>query len=232
LFMNELTAVGLETLPPESIIERLLTESNAKTMEELYIDIGIGKRMAPLVARHVIRLIDSSAVDVPRTHIAHTAVSKPDPILITGNEGASVQLATCCQPIPGDKVRGYLRHGQNLVVHLDDCETAKRLHEKEPDRWIDLDWKYDPSSRFDCRITILTHNQRGTLAKIAAQIGEADANILSVSMDDDGDQLIKYLRFTIQVSDRVHLARVMRNIRTVNSVARILRERNSGRNDL
>lgn len=233
LLLNELTAVGLESLPPEAIIERLLNESNAKTVDELYVDIGIGKRMAPLVARHIIRLLDTSNVEVPRTYVAKAlTTNRPEPVLITGNEGASVQLAACCLPIPGDKVRGHLKHGQNLIVHLDDCETAKRLQEKEPDRWIDLGWKYDPSSRFDCRITILIHNQRGTLARIAAQIGEADANILSVLMDDDGDQLIKYLRFTIQVSDRVHLARVMRNIRTVSSVARILRERNSGRNDL
>ena len=104
--------------------------------------------------------------------------------------------------------------------------TAKRLHEKEPDRWIDLVWGHDLNRRFDCRITILIHNERGTLARIAAEIGESDANIVSVAMDDEGGNgSMKYLRFTIQIEDRVHLARLMRGIRKIDSVARILRER-------
>jgi guanosine-3',5'-bis(diphosphate) 3'-pyrophosphohydrolase len=233
LLMNELSMVGLESLPPDALIERLLNESNAKTMDEVYIDIGVGQRMAPLVARHIIRLLETNAVDVPDNYVPHHIHSdKPEAVVITGNEGATVQLASCCQPIPGDKVRGYLKHGQNLVVHLEDCENTKRSQHKEPERWINVAWNYEPSNRFDCRITILIQNQRGTLARIAAQIGEADANILSVMMDNDGEQLMKNVRFTIQVADRIHLARVMRNIRTIPSVTRILRDRNSGRNDL
>jgi len=68
--------------------------------------------------------------------------------------------------------------------------------------------------------------RKGTLARIAAEIGEADANIVTVSMDDEGDRTMKHLRFTILVDGRVHLARTMRGIRSVDSVTRILRERN------
>jgi guanosine-3',5'-bis(diphosphate) 3'-pyrophosphohydrolase len=63
------------------------------------------------------------------------------------------------------------------------------------------------------------------LARIAAEIGESDANITYVGMDDDKDQIMTQLRFTIQVEDRIHLARLMRNVRSLPSVARILRER-------
>ncbi|MGZ5802249.1 MAG: ACT domain-containing protein, partial [Burkholderiaceae bacterium] len=79
--------------------------------------------------------------------------------------------------------------------------------------------------RFDCRIKVLVKNERGILARVAAEIGESDANITFVGMDEDRDTVMTELRFTIQVEDRIHLARLMRNVRRVSGVTRILRER-------
>jgi GTP pyrophosphokinase len=63
------------------------------------------------------------------------------------------------------------------------------------------------------------------LARIAAEIGESDANITHVSMDDDKDQLMTHMHFTVQVEDRVHLARLMRSLRRISGVTRLMRER-------
>lgn len=226
LLGNALHTLGIDPELPSHIVERLLNESSAKTMDDLYAEIGIGTRMAPLVARHIMTMMDTG-VSVPQLDPeGHMLPNKPDPVVITGSEGASAQLSSCCMPIPGDRLTGYLRPDQTLIVHTQECETAKRLHEKEPERWIELVWGHDLNRRFDCRITILIHNERGTLARIAAEIGESDANIVSVAMDDEGGNAsMKYLRFTIQVEDRVHLARIMRGIRKIDSVARILRDR-------
>ena len=106
-----------------------------------------------------------------------------------------------------------------------DCELAKRQHAKEPDRWIELVWDTERSRRFECRITVLIANQKGVLARVAAEIGESDANITYVGMDDHAENLMQQLHFTIQVEDRIHLARLMRNVRRIPGVARILRER-------
>jgi GTP diphosphokinase / guanosine-3',5'-bis(diphosphate) 3'-diphosphatase len=104
--------------------------------------------------------------------------------------------------------------------------VARRQRGKEPDRWIDVMWGTDLNRRFDCRIMLLLKNEPGVLARVASVIGEADANITFVSMDDDKDQLLTQLRFTVQVEDRVHLARIMRNVRMIPGVTRLLRERN------
>ena len=86
-------------------------------------------------------------------------------------------------------------------------------------------WSPEVNRRFDCRIKVLVHNEKGALARVAAELGESDANIVHVSMDDDKDHVMQQLRFTVQVEDRIHLARLMRNVRGIPSVARILRER-------
>jgi guanosine-3',5'-bis(diphosphate) 3'-pyrophosphohydrolase len=226
LLAQALIALNLDPQLPPTLQERLLNESSAKSLDELHADIGVGKRMAALVARHIFGLVENEPDFVPIARApGDPPIAKLDPVIIHGNEGVAVQLAPCCCPIPGDRLIGHLRRDQGLSVHASDCDIAKRQSVKEPDRWIEVMWGTDLHRRFDCRIKILVHNEKGVLARVAAEIGEADANIIYVGMDDEVAQQMQQLRFTVQVEDRVHLARLMRSIRRISSVARILRDR-------
>ncbi|RZI41054.1 bifunctional (p)ppGpp synthetase/guanosine-3',5'-bis(diphosphate) 3'-pyrophosphohydrolase [Herbaspirillum sp. HC18] len=225
LLTQALVAVHIDPSLPESLVEKLLNESSAKSLDELYADIGVGKRMATLVARHIRTLMEGDSETPLPPLDSEKKSGKFDPVTISGNEGVSVQLAQCCQPIPGDSIIGQLRRDQGIVVHASDCDVAKRQRSKEPDRWIDVMWDSELTRRFDCRVKVLVENEKGVLARVAAEIGESDANITYVGMDDDREQLMKQLHFTIQVEDRIHLARLMRNVRKIPGVARILRER-------
>lgn len=224
LLAQALTALNIRPDLPAPTIEKLLNESSAKSMDELYADIGIGKRMAALVARHIFGLIDDDLASIPSAH--HTQAGELEPVTIYGAEGVSVQLAPCCLPIPGDQVIGQLRRDQGLIVHTNDCVAAKRTRAKEPDRWIPVQWGTEVNRRFDCRIRLLINNEKGILARVAAEIGESDANISYVGMDEDEEHVMTQLRFTIQVKDRVHLAHLIRNLRGVTGVTRVERERN------
>jgi len=222
LLAQALNSLTLDPDLPEALVERLLNESSAKSMDELYADIGIGKRMAALVARHIFGLIGGEAALLP---VDHNSAPELDAVTICGTEGVSVQLAPCCLPIPGDQIIGQLRRDQGLQVHTSDCTVAKRQRTKEPDRWIAVKWGTELNRRFDSRIKLLINPEKGILARVAAEIGEADANITYVGMDEDKEHLMDQLRFTIQVKDRVHLAGLMRSVRRVPGVNRILRER-------
>ncbi|MCX7294991.1 RelA/SpoT AH/RIS domain-containing protein, partial [Janthinobacterium sp.] len=223
LLSQALQTLNIDADLPAPLVERLLNESSANSMDELYADIGIGKRMATLVARHIFGLIGGEAASMP---VEHNSGSELDPVTICGSEGVSVQLAPCCLPIPGDQIIGQLRRDQGLLVHTSDCSQAKRQRAKEPDRWIAVRWGTELNRRFDCRIKVLINSERGILARVAAEIGESDANIIYVGMDEDKDNVLDQLRFTVQVKDRVHLAALLRNVRRVAGVNRILRERN------
>jgi GTP pyrophosphokinase len=226
LLAQALTAHNLGPELPQPLAERLLKESSARSLEELYADIGVGKRMATLVARHIFGLAENATGTAPAINAQGELLpAKLDPVRINGNEGSAVHLAQCCLPIPGDSMYGHFRRDQGLTVHAADCDLAKRQRSKEPERWIEVVWGEDTNRRFDCRIKVLVHNEKGALARVAAEIGESDANIVYVAMDDDKDQSMQQIRFTVQVEDRVHLARLMRNVRGLPSVARILRER-------
>jgi len=222
LLAQALAARGVTGELPASTIERVLAESSAKSMDELYADIGIGKRMPALVARHIFGLMDGGDDTLPSSAPLSGEI---DPVTIYGSEGVSVQLAPCCLPIPGDGIVGQLRRDQGLVVHTADCLPAKRLRAKEPDRWIAVQWGEELNRRFDCRIRLLINNEKGILARVAAEIGESDGNITYVGMDEDDENMMTQLRFTIQVKDRVHLAHLIRNLRRVAGDTRVERER-------
>nr|WP_229422819.1 bifunctional (p)ppGpp synthetase/guanosine-3',5'-bis(diphosphate) 3'-pyrophosphohydrolase [Pseudoduganella umbonata] len=222
LLQQALAGISISPDLPEPLVERLLNESSAKSMDELHADIGIGKRMAALVARHIFGLLGGESASVP---IDHNSAADLDPVTIYGSEGVSVQLAPCCLPIPGDQIIGQLRRDQGLQVHTSDCSVARRQRQKEPDRWIAVKWGTELNRRFDSRIRLLINNEKGILARVAAEIGECDGNITFVGMDEDNDHVLHQLRFTIQVKDRVHLAGLLRNVRKVTGVNRVSRER-------
>ena len=222
LLTQSLAQLGIKGELAAATIERLLAESSAKSMDELYADIGIGKRMPALVARHIVSLLGGDIATIPAQP---SNGGELDPVTIYGSEGVSVQLAPCCLPIPGDHIIGQLRRDQGLVVHTADCSQANRLRLKEPDRWIPVQWGSELNRRFDCRIRLLMNNEKGSLARVAAEIGESDANITYVGMDEDDEHMMTQLRFTIQVKDRVHLAHLIRNLRRVGGVNRVERER-------
>ena len=224
LLEQSLAALELPTTLPPEVGERLIHETSAKSVSDLYAEIGVGKRMAMLVARHIHGLMQGKAdkQSLPDDQ----AGARIKPVIINGNEPASsVQLAPCCLPIPGDALTGHLRRDQTLSVHSAECEVAKRLRAKESGRWIEVSWASEHARRFESRIRVLLQDEKGALARLAAEINESDSNIVHVGMDEGHSSPLTELRFTVQVEDRVHLARLMRNVKRVRGVERILRER-------
>jgi guanosine-3',5'-bis(diphosphate) 3'-pyrophosphohydrolase len=193
--------------------ERLVRETSARSRQEILADIGLGKRLAAIVAREL--LFTGSEI---------TEESRPgSSIVIRGSEGMAVQFAKCCRPIPGDPIVGFIKKGQGLVVHTHDCPTAAKSR-SDPDKWIDVEWGADSEKMYDVGIRVVAANQRGVLAKVAAGIAEAGSNIDNVNMDEERG-MYTAMQFTIQVGHRQHLARVMRNLRRIPEVVRISRQR-------
>lgn len=204
----------------DPIWEKLARSSGAKSKEEILADIGLGKRLAAVVARRF-------APDHPL--IATTAAADDEmtsaqltPIQIHGNEGQGVQLAPCCAPLPGDQIIAGIRVGHGLVVHMAECPVALRARTKEPERWVDVAWDEETAKHLSARIEIVANNERGVLSRIAAEVAQADSNIIHVTMHDDAMATV-VLNLTVQVDSRRHLAQVFRSIRHVPQVKKIIR---------
>ena len=191
----------------------LLRSMKLKTWEDLLADIGIGNRLAAVVARQLLpSATDSSAGKKAAAVLA-----------IRGTEGVVVNYARCCRPIPGDPILGFLTAGRGIVVHTESCPNVAR-YRKHPEQWIDVHWEKDVKGVFPVGLRVEVKNQRGVLAMVAAAIAELDANIDTVSIEER-DGLNTAMDFSVEVRDRVHLAQIMRRIRSQESVMRISRIR-------
>src|SRR5580765_1090358 len=193
--------------------DRVVREGGARTREELLADIGLGKRVAAVVARRLLKSSD------PKEEAKVTGS-----VTIRGTEGMGVQLATCCRPIPGDVIVGSIKKGQGLVVHAADCTSIVRSRKKEPEQWIDVEWDARTTRLFQAAINVTVENQRGVLAKVASSIADAGSNIDSIAMEDDR-AVFTTMHFVIEVANRQHLARVMRSLRRLPDVEKIMRPR-------
>jgi GTP diphosphokinase / guanosine-3',5'-bis(diphosphate) 3'-diphosphatase len=212
LLLQQLHAFGIKVTDiTTERWDKVVRESGAKSRQEMLADIGLGKRLAAIVARKLLAVSDQPPAE------GRQAGS----IVIRGTEGMAVQFAKCCSPIPGDPILGFIKKGQGLVVHTHDCPTARRSR-GDPDKWIDVEWNPDAGRMFDVAIRVVVLDKRGVLAKVAAAIAGAGCNISNVSVDTDDGMYATNL-FTVQVSNRMHLAKMMRALRHVQEVVRIAR---------
>jgi GTP diphosphokinase / guanosine-3',5'-bis(diphosphate) 3'-diphosphatase len=195
--------------------DKAIQDAGAATLDELYAEIGLGKILAPIVARSIAKHLDPEGEWSTRT-------AAKLPVFIRGTEGMTVQFAKCCLPIPGDEITGQMAGGHGLNLHRVDCSSGKRLRERDPDRWIDVAWSKEVQGMFRCRIEAFVMNESGLLSRVTGEIAGADSNIVDVQMENDAEGAAT-LRFMVEVHNRDHLARIMRMLRRVPGVKRIER---------
>jgi GTP pyrophosphokinase len=192
--------------------DKFVRDAGAKTREEVLADIGLGKRLAAVVARRLLSRGEPGPHDVPA----------PGSVIIHGSEGMAVQFAHCCRPIPGDPVIGLISKGQGMVIHTHDCPVVNRARH-DPERLLDVAWDPETRKLFDVSIKLVVANQRGVLARVAAEIAEAGSNIQNVAVDPEDGGSYTDMFFTLQVSNRLHLASIMRRLRRIPEVVRLSR---------
>jgi GTP pyrophosphokinase len=229
LLAQALRAEGIDQMPAlegehSPLWDKLLHFTGSKTQGELLTDIGLGKRVASIVAKRLATLLSDTglkpdALLLSRERFtAHENVSQGS-VTVDGSENASVQYATCCRPVPGDAIVGYLGRGEGLVVHTDQCGVAQRLKYKDSERFIAVEWSDEPTRTFEVAAVVTVSNGKGVLARVASAITSAEADITHVLMADEvtGQEALD-LRFVFSVRDKAHLDAVLSNLRRVPAV--------------
>lgn len=228
LLAQALRAEGLGKLPlddaeHQALWEKLLRFTGSRNRAELLTDIGLGKRVASIVAKRLMALLAErgekpDALMLSRERFtAHETVSQ-GAVLLDGSENSSVRFALCCRPIPGDSIVGYLGHGEGLVVHTDACGVGQRLRYKDSERFFAVEWADEPVRAFETGVVVTVRNDKGVLARVASTLSDAEADIKHVEMAEESPQDSTDLRFVISVRDVVHLEAALRAARRTPSV--------------
>jgi guanosine-3',5'-bis(diphosphate) 3'-pyrophosphohydrolase len=193
---------------PKTRINAVLKDLELGDVGALYEDIGLGKRLAPIIAGMLAQDPDMKPPSARK------------PLEVAGTEGLVVTYARCCSPIPGDEIVGFMSSGRGIVIHRSQCRNLAE-YSREPSKWIPVSWKSRVKGEFLSEIQVRTMDRVGLLAELAGKISSTQTNIDHVRVDSEGDSSL--LAFRLKVQDRKQLAQVMRSIRGTPGVVRVTR---------
>ena len=236
MLAQALRAEGLR-LPPEdpadeeaaALWHQLSRWAGVRHRGELLVDIGLGRKIAVIVAKRLAQMMAErgtrpDAVTLTLGHFApDDSAQRQGVVFIDGSQDSTVRLATCCRPIPGDAIAGYLGRGEGLLVHTADCRTGRRLYERDSERWMHVEWAEEPVRAFETALVIEVGNAKGALAQVASAISNAEADITRIDMGHESGNEVAELRLLVAVRDRVHLAEVVRALRRAAPVLKVSR---------
>ncbi|MDO7704405.1 MAG: bifunctional (p)ppGpp synthetase/guanosine-3',5'-bis(diphosphate) 3'-pyrophosphohydrolase [Burkholderiaceae bacterium] len=235
LLRQSLRAEGFAQMPNENTDEevwaKLLRFAGNKTSTELLSDIGLGKRIASMIAKKLTSLLieqglrpDMLLISTARFTQANDETVSQGVFSLDGSEGSSVLYAQCCSPIPGDRVLGYLGRGDGLAVHTEECPVGRRLVERDSERFLSVEWADEPSRAFESRLVVNVDHGKGVLARVAATLTSSEADITHVDMSGNDRNQVE-LHFTVAVRNRRHLADILRAVKRTPSVLRAHRQK-------
>ncbi len=200
---------------PRDALNDYLERHHYKRLEDLLEEIARGNRLPLITAQQLLGEVGGERPN-------HG--SEPQPVAIRGTEGFMVSYGKCCHPIPGDPIEGYLSSEKGVVVHRERCRNLRDMRDNE-ERLVALRWDEQVEGEYLVHLRIEVQNRRGMIAVIATRINSMGVNIEKISTEDK-DYQFTYVDLELMVQNRVHLARIMKRLRTVNSVLRVNRVRN------
>ncbi|MCG7868313.1 MAG: bifunctional GTP diphosphokinase/guanosine-3',5'-bis pyrophosphate 3'-pyrophosphohydrolase [Candidatus Thiodiazotropha taylori] len=201
----------------QSQLDQMLEEFRLENLDSLLAGIALGNHMPLLVARRL-----AGEEMVPAGSETGAQEAEPSGVLaIRGTEGMVVNFAKCCWPIPDDAIVGVFNPGKGITIHRQGCPNLGD-YKKHGHKWIEAEWEPDVQGEFATKIKVESGNQRGVLASVASVISQQESNIEHVG-SEERDGLSSTLVFVITVKNRLHLARIMRQVRSLPSVMRISR---------
>ncbi len=201
----------LSNIPKEKI-GGLLEQTDFDVLDDLLEDIGLGNRMAYIVAR---RLIPSEGREEMDDNADESSMA------IRGAEGMLMTFAKCCHPIPGDTIVGYISAGRGMIVHRETCNNVAEIR-NDPKKYVNLRWDPTVGGEFAVELRVELEHQRGIIATLANVISGAEANIEKIDTSDRDAQL-SIVTLTMTVRNRVHLAKVLKKVRMLKPVTRVTR---------
>lgn len=209
--------------------QQLARWAGNRHVDELLVEVGLGRKIATIVAKKLARMLAEQgqrpdAVMLSMGRFASDDAPAQGQVTLDGSEGASVRLAPCCRPIPGDEIKGYLGRGEGLMVHTAECQVGRRLFQRDAEHWIAVNWADELTRSFEAGVAVLLNNGKGVLAQVAQAVSSAEADITHISMSDESQaRETAEMSLLLSVRDRLHLADVLRTLKRSPSVLRAWR---------
>ena len=208
MFERELKRLAL----PEVNLAKLPAHFHLKTQDELLVALALNEISAGQVARALQEAAQPLGSDEA---IAATTTARPPPtrdpgaLSIEGIGNLLTTLARCCQPLPGDAVRGFITRGRGVSVHRADCASLARLARRDPDRVIEVSWGKAAAQAYEVDVELRGYDRKGLQKDVAGVISNAGTPILASSSRAIAKSGEVEMRYALRVRDFEQLSTLL-----------------------
>lgn len=207
-----------QTLKSDALLYAAKQEGYA-TIDELAAAVGFGHvATAQVVGRLVAPTSAGTSIQpdpVSVSKVVGTRGVEPG-VQVKGGRDLLMQLSRCCNPVPGDKILGYITRGRGLTIHSVDCPNLEAL-DYDRERLVVVEWDTATSSQHAVKIAVIAEDRTGVLANVSSAIAECDANISRAEIMTREDRKAE-LDFVVEIADTSHLNRVLKAVERVEGV--------------
>lgn len=217
-------AIDLDELDISQITEQV----NYKNTEDMYAALGAGDlRLSQIInaAQKQVLREEEEQLDLALPAQAAGESSQPEGVRIRGVGNLLTTMASCCKPVLGDPIAGYITQGRGVSVHREDCINMIQLQEREPERVIEVDWGETGQTTYPVDIYIEAFDRSGLLRDVMLLMAEEDLNIIAANTLSDKRDNIARLTLTTEISSLDLLGRIMDKINQVPNVMEVHRQR-------
>lgn len=198
----------------------IMNRYTLSSIDDLYASVGFGGLTTNQI---IVKLIDYFKRDLlsknPVAEIKTTSTtgksSSGNGVLIRGYDDFLVRLSHCCNPVPGDKIVGYVSRGRGVSVHCVDCPNVKNM---EPERLIEAKWDDVISQNFLASLKIYCENKGGILAAVTTIISNMKISITGAFARSDNDNGTAEITVMLEVKSTDQVEDVIKKLKTLPEV--------------
>ena len=218
-------------------ILRAAKDLNCSSVNELYLQISRGGSTVSKLGQKLIEYYeaDTQDKDKAREQALIEAAKKPQinrgsegsdsGIVVKGSDNLLIRRATCCNPVPGDPIMGYVSKGKGITVHRIDCSNLKSLADKEKDRLMDVEWD-TPSKKlkYYVDIQVVSEERKGLFKDISKVCDDYDIEVVGLNLTD-GEPGTTNTLLKVEISDMHQIQRLLTALRQVEGTIKVFRPR-------
>ncbi|MGI2818819.1 GTP diphosphokinase [Vibrio fluvialis] len=212
-----------------------LKRFNVNTADELYVGVGSGDLRINQIVNHINALVNKPTAEEEdklvleklqvgenKSASAHHRPHK-DAVVVEGVDNLMTHLARCCQPIPGDEIKGYITQGRGISVHRSDCEQLEELSHHAPERIIDTVWGSGFVGSYHLTLRVEAMERVGLLKDITTLLSNEKVKVSTMKNRSDYKRQIIIMDFELEVNSVEVLERVSKRIEQIKDVMLVKR---------
>jgi GTP pyrophosphokinase len=201
-------------------LDELVARLHLKSPDELHEALALGDITPGQVARSLHEISQPPRPVPTPAPLRRRAPRKPsgDAVVIEGVGNLLTQIARCCQPLPGDRIAGFVTRGRGVSVHRADCAQLARLGARDPARLIEVAWGDRPGRAYEVDVLVLGYDRKNLHKDVSTVIANAEVPLLGAGMKVDPDTRLAEMRFTLHVGDFGQLSLLLARLLAVPNV--------------